>query len=217
MKYVFADEAGCLVFRRSPHVSRYFILCTVTSDDCCVGNELLALRRELAWEGLHLEADQFHASEDPEAVRQRVFQLLAGLDLQADITLFEKSKALPRIRETEEQFYKYAWYFHFKNVARNRLKRGDDVLIHAASIGTKKRRQAFRAVLNDVAQQVLPGSRWQTTFWQSSSDPCLQVADYLAWAVQRKVERNDARHHSLIAHHICSEYDIFRTSELHHY
>jgi len=217
VKYVFADEAGCLTFRRSPHVSRYFILCTVTSKDCSAGNELLALRRQLAWEGLHLEADQFHASEDPEGVRQRVYELLARLDLDADITLFEKSKALPRIRETEEQFYKYAWYYHFKHVARSRLRRGDDVLIHAASIGTRKRRQAFRAALNDVAQQVLPGSRWQTTFWQSSSDPCLQVADYLAWSVQRKVERNDARHHALIAHHIRSEYDIFKMSALHHY
>lgn len=217
MKYVFADEAGCLTFQRNARVSRYFILCTVTTENCSVGNELLALRRQLAWEGLHLEADQFHASEDPEEVRQRVFHLLAGLRLQADITLFEKSKVLPRIRKTEEEFYKHAWYFHFKNVARTQLARGDDVLIHAASIGTKKRRQIFRSALNDVAQQVLPGSRWQTTFWQSSSDPCLQVADYLAWAVQRKFERGDSRHHGLIAHHIRTEYDIFRKSEIHHY
>lgn len=217
MKFVFADEAGCLVFSRAKGASKYFILCTLVCDDANQGNELLALRRRLAWDGLHAEADQFHASEDPEEIRQRVYALLANLDLKADVTIFEKSKAHPIKYQTQEEFYKFAWFFHFKHVAKNRIRPGEDVLVQAASIGTKKGRILFRTALNDVVQQVLPTSKWQTTFWSSSSDPCLQMADYVAWAVQRKYERSDDRHHSLIAHHIKSEFDIFQDSERHYF
>lgn len=217
VKFVFADEAGCPVFSRTKGASKYFILCTLVCDHANHGNELLALRRQLAWEGLHLDADQFHATEDPEIIRQRVYALLAGLKLNADVTIFEKSKAHPNKYHTQEGFYKFAWYFHFKHVARNRIVPGEDVLIQAASIGTKKGRILFRNALNDVVQQVLPTSKWQTTFWSSSSDPCLQMADYIAWAVQRKYERSDNRHYALIAHHIRSEFDIFQDSKTHYF
>lgn len=50
--HVFADEAGDFNFSVAPGASRYFILTTVTLEDCSVGDTLLALRRQLAWEGV---------------------------------------------------------------------------------------------------------------------------------------------------------------------
>jgi hypothetical protein len=48
--YVFADEAGNFDFSSNPGASRYFILTTVTlSGDCSLGDDLMRLRRELAW------------------------------------------------------------------------------------------------------------------------------------------------------------------------
>jgi hypothetical protein len=37
------------------------------------------------------------------------------------------------------------------------------------------------------------------------SEPCLVVADYCTWAIQRKWERDDQRSHELIAGKIASE------------
>jgi hypothetical protein len=54
-RYVFADEAGNFDFSLRSGASRYFVLCTVTVDECTVGDELLALRRDLGWKGLHLD------------------------------------------------------------------------------------------------------------------------------------------------------------------
>src|SRR5512143_1298150 len=107
-RYVFADEAGNFDFSNAPSASRYFILCTVTADHCEAGDELLRLRRELGWKGLHLDR-AFHAPEDPQAIRDEVYALLAGLDFRVDATIFEKRKALPRLRDPQ-QFYKLAWY-----------------------------------------------------------------------------------------------------------
>jgi hypothetical protein len=36
----------------------------------------------------------------------------------------EKSKAFPRIRTTEHQFYQYGWYYHFKHAAQRSWAHG---------------------------------------------------------------------------------------------
>jgi hypothetical protein len=50
----------------------------------------------------------------------------------------------------------------------------------------------------------------RTAYWPAASDPCLQVADYCCWAIQRKWERGDMRLYELIASKIRSEFDVFR-------
>jgi hypothetical protein len=73
--YVFADEAGCFTLERNGSASRYFILCTVAMRDCAVSDDLLDLRRRLLWEGIPL-GDYYHATDDRQIVRDRVFATL---------------------------------------------------------------------------------------------------------------------------------------------
>jgi hypothetical protein len=54
--YLFGDEAGNFDFSDGPGASRYFILATVTMSNCQAGDRLQALRRRLAWQGVHLGA-----------------------------------------------------------------------------------------------------------------------------------------------------------------
>ena len=71
--HVFADEAGNFDFSNGPSASKYFILTTLVMKECSLGERLLALRRQLAFEGLEIHQEGFHASEDKQAVRDRVF------------------------------------------------------------------------------------------------------------------------------------------------
>jgi hypothetical protein len=89
-RYVFSDEAGNFDFSRGSGASRYFILGTVTADDCRIGDELLQLRRDLGWRGVHLDK-VFHATEDPQAVRDEVFDVLSHGNFRIDATILEKS------------------------------------------------------------------------------------------------------------------------------
>jgi hypothetical protein len=207
-KYVFADESGDFNFSRHPSASRYFILVTVTVPDCSAGQALLDLRRELAWEGHGLDTE-FHATEDKQAVRDRVFALLTGQAFRLDVTLLEKSKARPSIRVTEQRFYQMAWYLHMKYVAPRAIAQGDQVMVVGASLGTKKQRAGFRAAVQDVSHQVVPAATLRVASWAAASEPCLQVADYCAWAVQRKWEGGDDRSYRLIAGKIASEFAPF--------
>ena len=75
----------------------------------------------------------------------------------------------------------------------------------------------FHTAVDDVVRQVAPCSRHRVAFWPAASDPCLQVADYCTWAVQRKWEREDRRSYELIEPKIATDYDVWAIGPTHHY
>lgn len=213
---MFADEAGCFKFEAGDHASRYFILCTLRMETCDVGAELLDLRRRMMAKK-QIDNESFHCTTDKQAVRDEVYGVLRNHKFSVDSTVLEKRKALPRIRPDEATFYKYAWYYHAKDLLPKRFKGGDDVLISAAALDTKKGKAAFRNAFNDVVQQTGKHIQHSTVFHLAKTDPCLQAADYCAWALQRKWERDDGRSYDLIADKLTSEFDLWRFGNKHHY
>ncbi len=206
--YLFADEAGDFEFRRGKNISRYFILCTVTMTTCAVGHALLDLRRRLAWENAPL-GEYFHATTDKQVVRDAVFAELANHDFHVQATIMEKTKAQPQVRRDKPRFYQYGWYYHFRFGLRPRLGQYTELLATAASLGTRRERIAFSDAVENVLLQ-FAGTEWRTYCCPASSDPCLQVADYCAWAIQRKWELNDTRSYALIANRIGYQYDLWQ-------
>lgn len=110
-----------------------------------------------------------------------------------------------------------AWYLHMKYVAPRVVGAGDQLLVIGASVGTRKRRAAFHAAVGDVMRQVSPTTAFQVASWAAASDPCLQAADYCAWAVQRKWEGGDDRSYQLRAPKIRSEFDVSRSGATRYY
>lgn len=215
-RYVFADEAGDFCFNRKQRSSRYFIICTVTLDSCAAGDRLAHLRRELVWEGAPIGA-YFHACEDKQAVRDRVFAVLAEESFWIETTILEKSKAQPQARITPHRFYQYAWFYHWRYTHGKILNGADELLITAASVGTKKGQRVFTDAVQDVAGQFGANVTWRTNHPPSIADPCLQIADYCTWAIQRKWESADVRSYDLIKDKVRHEYDTWRRGNKHYY
>jgi hypothetical protein len=215
-KFIFADEAGCFTFNRAANVSRFFVLCTVLMEDCAVAADLLALRRKLAWEGQEL-GDFFHATTDQQAVRDAVFAAIVKHPFSVQATIMEKSKAQPQVKSSKPRFYQYGYFFHFKYGVSPNLGRESEALVTTASIGTRKEKIAFEASVSDVMAQTKKTRKWKTDFMPCHADPCLQVADYCAWAIQRKWERNDPRSYDLIADRISYEFDLWARGTKHYY
>ena len=215
-KFVFADEAGCFTFNRGQNVSRYFLICTVIMDNCSIASDLLDLRRQLAWDGIEL-GDYFHATTDKQTVRDRVSEVIASHSFTIQATIMEKSKAQPQVRISKSRFYQYAYFFHFKHGTARRLGYGAETLVTTASLGTKKERVAFANAVGNVLQQTGSAQSWRTDFMPCQADPCLQVADYCAWAIQRKWERSDCRSYDLIRTRITYEYDLWAKGNCHYY
>ena len=213
--YIFGDESGNFDFSQKQGASRYFILTTVMMKSCAVGDALLQLRRELAWKDVLL-TEQFHASSDRQAVRDQVFNCLARFNFRVDATILEKRTTIERYQTDVSQFYRLAWWLHLKYLGQS-IHGGEKALIVAASLGEKRKRQAFSDAFNDVARQAVSHADFYTAFWHDATDPCLQVADYCGWAIQRKWESHDDRSYALIEHQIASEFDAFQRSTHYYY
>lgn len=207
--YIYTDEAGDFNFSNQRGASRYFILTTVTVADHAIETDLLELRRELAWEDLQ-PAGFFHAANDKQRVRDRVFAVLGRHNFQVDATILEKCKVNPRIRTTEARFYGFAWYAHLAGLIPALTPLWDEMLVIAASIGTGAMRSAFYSETSIAASNNVQKAVVRPAMWPAASSLLLQVADYCAWALQRKWERADTRTYALIKDRIASEFDAFR-------
>jgi hypothetical protein len=218
-KFIFADEAGCFTFNRDPNVSKFFILCTVLMDDCSVGTSLLNLRRDLAWKGGFELGEYFHATTEKQAVRDEVFRVIMSHDFTVQATVMEKCKAQPQVKESKARCYKYAYYFHFKYGIIPLLNKQSEALVTTASLGQRKERVAFQSAVSDVMNQTKRAKEWKADFMPCHADPCLQVADYCAWAIQRKWESNgkDVRSYDIIKNRILYEYDLFKPGTKQYY
>ena len=158
----------------------------------------------------------FHATEDPQAVRDEVFKILSGGYFRIDATILEKSKAQLHL-QNERALYKMAWYLHFKHVAPGVATPADRMFVIASSLGTKKKRATFHTAVDEVVDQVSPCASHRVAFWPAASDPCLQVVDYCVWAIQRKWERDDTRSYDLIKDKVDSEFDVWSIGPTHYY
>ncbi len=211
--YVFGDEAGDLAFKppAPPGISRYFIIGTVAMEDCSIATALTELRREFAWNGLHL--DEFHATADKQKVRDRVFDIIAQHELRFDATILDKRKAYPYTYDDPLYFYKLAWYMHFKDLAPAIADAKDELLVVASALQIKRKKTTTKAAVHkavtEVVDQVSPTVVCHCAFTPAKTDPCLQVADYMTWAVQRMFERSDRRSYDLIESKIGSIYQPF--------
>ena len=208
-KYVYADEAGNFDFSNNQRASKYFILTTVLIEDHGIATDLFELRRELAWDGFDLSSG-FHATEDRQRVRDAVFETLRQHHFRVDATILEKREVQPRLTVSAMQFYKYAWFYHMRYVAPRVATKQDEMLVVAASVAIKRKKAEFREAIRDVMEQTSTTSSWRNVVWPAASDPCLQIADYCSWAIQRKWERGDDRSYRLIRNRIESEYDLLR-------
>lgn len=206
-RYVFLDESGDLDF--TPASSKYFIVCTATISSFQVCHELMELGREITWEG-HGPVTTFHAKNDPAARRERVLQLIRRNDIRFDVTYFEKRKARPHVQE-RNSFYAHACYFHLKYVLP-RVTRGiDPVMVTGASIGLNRKRLASLHAIQSAVDDCCKEQVTRIRTMDAVAEPGLQLADYGAWAVQRKLERGDADSFGKIRNSYASCFDVYRT------
>lgn len=216
--WVYGDESGNFDF--SAKGTRWYIIGTMSCDaeaSAAIREALRSLRESYAASGRDHDG-VFHASEDRQVVRDDVYQTLAPQDVRVDITLIDKAKAQPHLRESDQRFYKYAWLYHLQYVLPRACRRGDVLHVVLSDIGTKKKRTAFREVVEEVVAQCCPaGVRYEVRYWKNAADECLQAVDYYLWAVARHREGSDRRSYALVRHLVRSEFDLFARGKTTYY
>lgn len=214
--YIFLDEGGNLDF--TPTGTKYFTLTCVSARRPFQWDAgLTDVRYDLLESGLDL--DHFHATEDKQKVRDRVFAVIQqSLDhVRVDSVIVEKAKTYPEVKE-DRVFYPQMMGYLLKFVLKRLPWETDETIVITDRIPINKKRQLIeKSVKETLAEMLQTGKKYRVLHHESKSCYGLQVADYFNWAIYRAWENGDRRSLSLVEQAVQSQFDIFRTGTTWHY
>jgi hypothetical protein len=208
---MFLDEAGNFDF--STNGTQYFLITSLTKErPFDAYKDLNDLKYDLAEQGICLE--YFHASEDKQPVRDKVFAVITKhiRGIRIDSVVVEKCKTGPSLRPVERFYPKMMGYlvrYVLKGVDLSQYK---EVLVFTDAIPLRRKKEAIQKAIKEVLADMLPTqAKYRIFLHDSKSNFDLQIVDYCNWALYRKYAHKDCRSHDLIAKSIESEFQIFET------
>ena len=215
--YLFLDEGGNFDF--SAKGTRFFTMTSVLKfRPFETSTRLAALRYDLIETGLNIE--YFHASEDRQAVRDKVFDILCrDLErLEVDSIIVEKPKTGPAL-QSPNQFYPRMLGFLLSYVLKRvSFKDVAEVIVITDQLPIQKKRKAVEKAIKHTLKEMLPGDvQYRLLHHSSKSSSGLQIADYFNWAIFRAWERGDRRSLERIESVVKSQFEIFRSGTTYYY
>ena len=210
--YIFLDEGGNFDF--SPKGTQYFTIISLTATRPFAWDvALMSLKYDELEYGS--DAEYFHASEDKQIVRNRVFTAIAEhMDaVRLDSIIVPKRKIVPELRPPEKFYPRMLSYLLRYVIQHEPLDASTEVLVMTDVVPMKARQKAISKGVEEALTALLPGGiRYRVLRHDSKSCVSLQVADYCNWAIYRKWDRGDERSYDIIRRAIRSEFLIFKRS-----
>ena len=212
--YVFIDVSGNYDF--SPTGTMSMVITSTLCSDINPGVlELYAVKHEVIDQGIDIE--YFHAAEDRQPIRDRVFNVVSGLShLRIDSIIVDKSKVDPDLRPLNK-FYptmvEYLLQYPFDPRGID-VTRFDKVLIFMdrESARAREREALIKAVKISLSRHT-QGVPYTLSMHSSASHPYLQIVDYCSWAVYVKWERGEMRPFNQIKNLVRSEFLIYQNKK----
>jgi hypothetical protein len=215
--YVFLDEGGNFDF--SVRGTRYFTLTSVLKfRPFQTFSALTSLRYDLIETGLDIE--YFHASEDRQAVRNQVFDILQK-DIgrfEVDGLIVEKPKTGTALQKPEAFYPRMLGYLLRHVLEKLSFKDVAEVIVITDQIPIQKRRKVIEKAVKQTLKKMLPSDvPYRLLHHSSKSASGLQIADYFNWAIFRAWERDDARSLELVESAVKSQFEIFKSGTRYYY
>jgi len=215
--YIFLDEGGNMDF--SPSGTKYFTLTSLSKERPFDAYKFLCdLKYNLVELGTEIE--YFRASEDRQAVRNSVFDIIdTHLDQTIiDSLIVEKNKTDPLLQK-EEKFYPEMLGHLLTDVIKEYdLNLFEKIIVFTDSLPIQKKRKAVeKAIKKTLAHKLPVGAAYYIFHHASKSNYDLQIVDYCNWAIYRKWERQDLRSYETIRRVVRKELDIFKTKDKSYY
>lgn len=211
--YIFLDESGNFDF--SPSGTKHFVLSAFTTFDPSITQQaLLTLKYKLLTEGV--DTEYFHASEDKQDTRDKVFGQLKTLEnVTFHFIYADKTKAHPSIQTPSgiySLFGKTLLKYCFKGQAADEI---DQIIVIFDKALTKKDRGAFEGTVKPELKKI--GKPFRIYFHQTLCDFNGQIADYAAWSLYVWLERSEKRPYKELYQFKPTAFDIFRTGKTKYY
>lgn len=203
--YLFFDESGNLDF--SCNGSRYFCFGALTlRDPGPLSAGLTRLRYEFLEQGLDLQ--NFHAAEDRQVIRNRVFGVLAEVGgFEVDLLVADKRRAPAELRDPFE-FYRHLGYALVDGVLARFRHLAEPIVVITDSLPIHRERKALAKAFRGAIRDSLGERPFSIVHHASAAHAGLQAVDYCTWAFQRRL-RGDDRPYELIRCWIASQWEAF--------
>jgi hypothetical protein len=158
----------------------------------------------------------FHAKDDAPEVRYLVYQCLSRLEFKAQFVVARKIERVFRnsFHAHETEFYDHLVSRLFQNVlhryARNR--------VYFSRRGSRTRQaqleQALRRGLArfEARWQAKVDTEFRVESQTSIGEPCLQVVDYMTWAVYRAFVKREMRYYRFVESKVSLLVDLYDTA-----
>lgn len=203
--YFFVDEAGDPVFydKRGRFIvgeegcSKILMLGFICTDRPePLRKAILSLKEEIKKDkylekipSIHKTLNAFHAKDDCPEVREKVFKLILKLDFKAEFIVARKIEAIFKKRHQSKMgiFYNDL----FSKLFENKIHGNKQNIIYYAVRGNRDR----QSVVSEAVQTAILSfeERWKVKIdsevivqpQSPMGEPCLQIIDYMSWALQR--------------------------------
>lgn len=155
----------------------------------------------------------FHACDDSPEVREKVFKLIKEIDFKAEFVVARKKETIfkKRHRGNPNVFYDDIITKLFKN----KLHLAEENYVYFEIRGDRKRQSpledAIRTAINLFEERsgVKNDSQVKVFPMSSVGEPCLQIVDYMSWAVQRAFIKKEMRYVDFLEDKISLICDIY--------
>lgn len=220
----FYDRYGNLILGNEG-VSKILILGFInTNNPKLIRSELNKTRKNISGDmylqgipSLEKSVYSFHAKDDCPEVREKVFKCIAGLNFSSELFIARKIKNVFNIRHhgNENEFY----FDLISKLFENKLHLSTKNEIYFAIRGSKSRQIPLTLAIEKSINKF--EAKWKKKlksdvkiYPQSpSGEPCLQVIDYINWAVQRAFVKKDIRYYRFVESKIKFMVDIYDTEK----
>lgn len=231
--YFFVDESGDPNFYDKygnyivdkEGVSKILILGFImTENPKSIRKALLQLRDEISKDkyfqgipSLQKSLIAFHAKDDCPEVREKVYRTIVNLNFTAEIFVARKIQNIfnKRHQRSENKFYDDLISKLFEN--KLHLARHNEIFF--AVRGTKTRQLPLELAISRATESF--EKKWnrkvESVFQihphRPSGEPCLQVIDYINWAVQRAFVKGEMRFYKFAEDKVSYLADIYDTEK----
>lgn len=216
----FFDHYGKLIIGQ-PGCSPILILGFIETDNPgAMRTALQDLHRDIALDrylagipSLAKTNKAFHAKDDAPEVRQAVYRCISGMKFKTQFVVARKIAAVfdSQFGNSETRFYDELIAELFKNV----LHRNSDNSIYFAQRGSRLRQAPLTQAISNGIRRF--EAKWKTTVNSTVKvqaqtpvgEPCLQVIDYMNWAVYRAFVKGEMRYFDYVRDKVSFLVDLY--------
>ncbi len=159
-------------------------------------------------------AFHFHATDDPPEVRQVFFKFIKELDrsLEAVVARKDPGRFVRKHHAKDAEFYADV----LSHLLDDKLKAGEGLVLTIAQRADSTKQANLARALDKATERVArrqtagePKAQLGFNVQSQRTEPLLNVADYLCWAVQRVFERAESRYYDFIADKAMAVLDLY--------